>query len=459
MSEMATLPSPDGVPFFGHGFAFSRDPFGSLEAWATHGDVVRLSFPGQTFHMVTDPELIGEMLMNTGPGGSFSIGPAQREAFEGLEDEALTANIGERWRTLRTALQPAFTRETIQRYGDRMVEEAASWIDERENGEELDLHREMRLLTLGVLSGTLLGADVDGAEEVVLGAADATIDRGDIRRPGNLLPDWVPTPTERRFQRSVRKLQEFVEERIEERQAQAEGDDVASVLLAAHERGELTREEVKDNMVAILLGGHDTTAVTLTYALYLLSEHPEVRRELVEEYEEVVGSEQDEEVVGAEQDEEVVGNGLPGVGAFDDLERTRNVISETLRLYPPAFTANRQATESVTLGEYEFPEGTQFLMPQWVLHRDERFWKDPERFDPSRWSRETDRPEYAYFPFSGGPRHCIGMQFARLELALVLSTLVGHLELDVSVAEPLTFTPSLTLRPEVEMLATVQRRD
>ena len=449
MSEMATLPSPDGVPFFGHGFAFSRDPFGSLEAWATHGDVVRLSFPGQTFHMVTDPELIGEMLMNTGPGGSFSIGPAQREAFEGLEDDALTANTGKRWRKLRKALQPAFTRETIKRYGDRMVGETAAWIDEREDGEEIDLYREMRLLTLGVLSSTLLGADVDGAEDVVLGAADATIDRADLRRPGNLLPDWIPTPTERRFQRSVRELEAFVEDCIEERQAQAEGDDVASVLLAAHERGDLSEREVEDNMVAILLGGHDTTAVTLTYALYLLSEHPEIRKGLVEEY---------EEVVGAEKDEEAAGTGLPGVSAFDDLERTRNVISETLRLYPPAFTANRQATEPVSLGGYEFPEGAQFLMPQWVLHRDERFWDEPERFDPSRWSRETDRPEYAYFPFSGGPRHCIGMHFARLELTLVLSTLVGHLELDVSVEEPLTFTPSLTLRPEVEMLATVSTR-
>ena len=453
MSEMATPPSPDGVPLFGHGFAFSRDPFGSLEAWASQGDLVRLSFPGQTFHVVTDPELIGEILMNTGPSGSFTIGPAQREAFEGLEDEALTANTGERWRKLRKALQPAFTRETIHRYGDRMVGEAAHWIDEREDGEEIDLYREMRLLTLGVLSGTLLGADVDGTEDVVLGAADATIDRADLRRPGNLLPDWVPTPTERRFQRSVRELEKFVEECIEKRHAQAEGDDVASVLLAAHERGDLSEKEVKDNMVAILLGGHDTTAVTLTYALYLLSEHPEIRRELVEEYEEVVGSE-GEEVVGSV----AIGTGLPDVDAFDDLQRTQNVISETLRLYPPAFTANRQATRSVTLGEYEFPEGAQFLMPQWVLHRDERFWDEPERFDPSRWSRETDRPEYAYFPFSGGPRHCIGMHFARLELALVLATLVGHLELDVSVEEPLTFTPSLTLRPEVEMLATVRHR-
>jgi cytochrome P450 len=172
--------------------------------------------------------------------------------------------------------------------------------------------------------------------------------------------------------------------------------------------------------------------------------------------------------------EAVVGDGLPGADDFDDLTRTRNVVRETLRLYPPAWAVNREATEPVSLGGYKIPADAQVMMPQWVVHRDDRFWDDPETFKPSRWDGEVrctsdasgeqsepraaaDRPEYAYFPFSGGPRHCIGMRFARLELVLALATMVGRVDLDVSVAEPLTFTPSLSLRPETDVKATVRR--
>jgi cytochrome P450 len=181
--------------------------------------------------------------------------------------------------------------------------------------------------------------------------------------------------------------------------------------------------------------------VTLTYAWYELSRHPEVREALVEEV------------------EEVVGDGLPGPEDFEDLRRTRNLVRETLRLYPPAWAVNRETAEPVALDGHEIPAGAQVMLPQWVVHRDPRWWDDPETFDPLRWDRETDRPEYAYFPFSGGPRHCIGMRFARLELVLALATMVGRVDLDVSIAEPLTFAPSLSLRPETDVKATVRLLD
>jgi len=119
---------------------------------------------------------------------------------------------------------------------------------------------------------------------------------------------------------------------------------------------------------------------------------------------------------------------------------------------------NRQTRESVTIGEYGLPAGTQVLLPQWVPHRDERYWDDPTTFDPSRWNEQSDRPDYAYFPFSGGPRNCIGMHFARRELTLALATMVGRLDIDVEPAGPLTFTPSIQLRPDTELKASVSRR-
>ncbi|MFB6151892.1 MAG: cytochrome P450 [Haloarculaceae archaeon] len=436
MSRADQPPAPDGLPVVGNALAFARDPFGAMDAWADLGDVVHLNFPGRSLYMVTDPTLVEQVLV--GDQAAFTIGREQRETFEGIEDDAVTAATGERWRRLRTGLQPAFSWSGIEGYGDRMGEIAADHARSWEAGERFDLLGEMRLLTLRVIADTLLGVDVEGDEPVVLDAADALVDWADFRRAGHLLPDWVPTPTDRRFDRAVDRLDEYVANVLAESDP-GEGN-VLSVLLAARERGDLSTAEVRDNLTGLLLAGHDTTAVALTYAWYELDRHPGVRESLRAEV------------------EAVVGEGTPGADDFDALERTRNAVRETLRLYPPTWSVSREATEPVSLGGYDLPAGTQLILPQWVLHRDGRFWDDPETFDPSRWERDADRPEYAFFPFSGGPRHCIGMRFARLELAVTLAAIVDRVDLDVTADGPLSFAPSLSLRPETEITATVRRR-
>lgn len=438
MSEPAMPPTPESTPLLGHTPEFSRDPFGALEQWADHGDVVRLEFPGETFYLVTDPAVIGTVLHDG--ENQFTIAEQQRRAFSDVEDHAVTTTVGDRWRRLRTALQPAFTRSTIDQYAEWMVEQTGVRIDEWDDGEEIDLHREMRHLTLHILAETLLGVDIHGEEDVVLDATDALVDRGDPTRLGQLLPDWIPTPTDRRFRRAVADLDSYVDRCLAVRREGTRGDDACSVLLDAYDRGELTMEEVRHNLVALLLAGSDTSALGLTYCWFLLSEHPDVYRSLVTEYDEHVGS------------------GRPTVESRDHLDRLGNVVAETLRLYPPTWNTMRQTTQPVTLGGYRFPEGVELMLPQWVLHRDDRFWESPTEFRPSRWVGERDRPEYAYFPFGGGPRHCIGMHFARLELHLALATMIGRVELDVSVEKPLSFTPTLSLRPEPELSATVRHR-
>jgi cytochrome P450 len=435
MGSTVRPPTPDGVPVFGNGLAFARAPFEAVTSWAEEGDVVRLSFPGRSLYMVTGPELVERVLVEH--QDAFTIGREQRETFRNVEDHAVTATTGDRWRRLRRALHPAFTWDGIRAYGDRMAERTAEHVDRWADGDRFDLLHETRLLTLRILGDTLLGVDVEGDEEVVLEAADALVDRADPRRFGQLLPNWIPTPTRRRFARAVGRLDGYVETVLENHPPGE--DDVRSVLLAARERDDLSTTEVRDNLTALLLAGHDSAAVTLTYAWYELDRHPEIRESVAEEVEAVIGS------------------GLPRTDDFEALSRTRNVVRETLRLYPPAWAVNREATETVEIGGYEVPEATQVMLPQWVLHRDERYWEAPETFDPSRWEGDPDRPEYVYFPFGGGPRHCIGMRFARLELALALATIVGRVDLDVSVGGPLTFAPSLSLRPETDIEATVRR--
>lgn len=434
MSRTKQPPTPDGVPLLGNGLAFSRDPFGAMAEWASQGDIVYLNFPARSLYLVTGPDLIREVLVEN--QDAFTIGQQQRETFSGVEDDAVTANTGDRWERLRKGLHPAFTRERIREYGPRMVDRTIDHVDRWDVGDEFDLLREMRLLTLRILGDTLLGVDIEGDEKVVLDAADALVERADPRRFGQLLPNWIPTPTQRRFKQRVSILDEYVNDVIAE---SSPGDkDVCGDLLAAHERGDLSMAEVRDNMTALLLAGHDSSAVTFTYAWYELTRNPAVRERLATE-------------VAA-----VTGEGPPGPDDFEAFEETRNAVKETLRLYPPAWAVNRETLESVTLGGYEIPAGAQLTIPQWVVHRDERYWNDPETFDPSRWDRDVDRPEFAYFPFSGGPRHCIGMRFARLELVLGLATMVHRVDLDVSVDGQLTFTPSLSLRPETDIEATVQ---
>jgi cytochrome P450 len=436
--DASAPPSPDGLPLLGNGLAFSRNPVEALETWAALGDVVRLDVPGRTMYLVTGPALIGQVLADEHE--SFTISPAQRETFRGVEDHAVTTATGERWERLRQAVRPAFARDAMDRYADRMVETTAGYIDAWEDGERLDLSREMRRLTVNVLADSLLDVDVRGREAVVTDAADALVDRANFRRPGQLLPDWVPTPTDRRFRRAVAELDAFVDDVIAERRRGDRGDDVCSVLLDAHDAGEVSLDEVRHNVVAMLLAGQDSPSVALTHLWRLLDEHPTHRATLLEEARAAASSER------------------PASETVTELEHTRNAVAETLRLYPPTLGVTRQATEDVTLGGYALPAGAQLLLPQWPVHRDDRFWDDPTAFDPTRWRDPPDRPEYAYFPFSGGPRNCLGAHFAGQQLTLVVATVLANVELAVSLDGPLTFTPSLQLRPEPTTEATVTRR-
>lgn len=440
MSEAESPPTPDGLPIIGNGWVFTRDPIDAMESWAEHGDLVHLRFMGESLYQVTHPDLIKQILVEE--QHKFEIGPEQQQTFEGIEDHAMTTATGGRWQRLRRAAHPAFTRERIEEYGERMGAVSARFVDGWREGEEFDLHTEMRRLTVQILAETLLDEDIRGQEDIVLEAADAFMDRTNFRRPGQMLPDWIPTPTERRFRRAVNELDAYVEGIIANRQA-SEGDaveDVCSVLLDAYEAGDLVLPEVKHNLVAFLLAGHESPAGTLTRAWYLLDEHPEITESLREEVTAVLGGDR-----AAAED-------------YDDLTYTRDVIKETLRLYPPTTGVNRQAIEPVELGEYHLEAGAQFLIPQWIPHRDERFWVQPETFDPGRWSRDQERPEYAFFPFSGGPRACIGSNFARQELTLALATMVDRIELDVHADGPLRFIPSIQLRPANDITAIVRRR-
>jgi cytochrome P450 len=438
MSDAKSVHTPKGTPVFGHGIEYARDPIDAIEKWGRQDDIVRLEYPGQAFYLVTGPSLIQEILVKK--HDRFTIGPAQRASFEGITDHAVNMSTGDDWRRRRKAINPAFTGDTVEAYRERMIAEATASIEAWDDGEQFDLHREMRVSTMRMLADTLLGIDVRGDEDVIIAASDSLIDRANFRRLGRYLPDWIPTPTDRRFERKVQALNDYVADCIAERRGSEFGDDVCSILLEASDRGMLSEREVRHNLVGLLLAGTSSPGGTLTHAWRLLDDHPSVRRSLEAEYERIASE-----------------DGLAPAD-IDELTRTRDVISETLRLFPPTVGVNRQSQEPVSVGGYEFPEGAQFIMPQWVPQRDPQFWDDPEAFDPERWERETDRPQFAYFPFSGGPRFCPGKKVARQEMTIALAEMVGNVTLDVEVDGEIELTPSMTLRPKTDHRATVRRR-
>lgn len=438
MSDAHSPPKPEGMPLLGHALEYARDPIDAIEKFGNKGDIVEVDTPIQSFYLVTSPEMIQEILVKK--HAKFTIGPAQQESFAGITDNAVNMSTGDDWRRRRKAMGPAFTGDTVEAYRERMIDEAVESVRAWTDGETFDLHKEMRVFTMRMLTDTLLGIDIRGDEDVVISASDALIDRANLRRVGRYLPDWVPTPTDRRFERSVRELDAYVEECIQERRGESDGEDVCSLLLQAADRGVLSPVEVRHNLVGLLLAGTSSPGGSLMHAWRLLDESPAVLESLREEYDRVVDG---DALVPAD---------------VDDLERFEHVLSETLRLYPPTVGVNRMATEPVTVGGYEFEEGTQFILPQWVPHRDDRFWTDPEAFDPSRWRGEFDRPQFSYFPFSGGPRFCPGKKVARQEMVIALAAMVGRVDLDVSVDGDIEFTPSMTLRPATKHMATVERR-
>lgn len=438
MSGTDSPPKPAGTPVFGHALEYARDPIGAIEKFGATGDIVEVDTPIQSFYLVTGPDMIQEILVRNHE--QFTIGPAQQESFRGITDNAVNMSTGEAWNRRRRAIRPPFTGDTVEAYRDRMIEEAVDSVRAWEDGETFDLHREMRLFTLRMLTDTLLGIDVRGDEEIIIAASDALIDRANLRRMGRYLPDWIPTPTDRRFERTVRTLDAFVGECIDHHRQNDRGDDVCSVLLRAADHGMVTETEVRHNLVGLLLAGTSSPGGTLLHAWRLLTDHPSVLEQLRTEYDAVV----DGDHLAPEH--------------VDELQQVADVVSETLRLYPPTVGVNRLATDPVSVGGYDFPAGTQFILPQWVPHRDERFWDDPAQFDPSRWQRDTDRPQFAYFPFSGGPRFCPGKKVARQELTIALAEMIGHVDLDITVTKPIEFTPSMTLRPATDHHAQVNRR-
>ncbi|WP_322779669.1 cytochrome P450, partial [Frankia sp. Cas4] len=368
----------------------------------------------------------------------------------------LLTSTGELHRIRRRLIQPLFHRQRIAAYGTVFATLAEQAADGWSEGTRLDMHRQMTELTLGIIARTVFDLPVDN--EVVTTVRRAlAVNMGVSQRaviPGGRHLEKLPLPAIRRARDSRADLDALVRKMItNRRQHPTGGDDLLSLLLAACDAetgAPLDDDAVRDEALTILLAGHETTANALSWAFHLLGAAPRVR-----------------DALHAELDE-VLGDRLPTLDDLPDLPYTRAVFTETLRLYPPAWIMFRRTLKDHSLAGYHVPAGSTIMISQWVVHRDPQYWPDPDCFVPERWldpessapapaSRST-RPRYAFFPFGGGSRQCIGNTFAEMEGTLILATICRRWRLDPVAQVPVVPLPRVTLRPRSGVPMTVHRR-
>jgi cytochrome P450 len=409
---------------------------------ATYGDVSAWRFGPQPVWLVNHPDLIREVLVVR--DRSFMKGRAlQRTKL--LLGEGLLTSEGDLHRRQRRLAQPAFHHQRIARYAEAMVEEAARLTARWRDGEERDLHHEMMRVTLAVVARTLFGTSVEHEADEIGAALTELMEMFPLLlNPFSEILRRLPLPRVRRFRWAIERLDRTIYSIIAARRAEG-GDrgDLLSMLLLAQDQeegsGGMSDQQVRDEVMTLFLAGHETTANALTWTWHLLAQQPEAERELHAEL-------------------DALGR-APEPRDAQRLPFTEMVLAESMRLYPPAWAIGRLALEDVPLGGWTLPRGAVAIVSQAVTHRDPRWWPEPERFDPRRFTAEAkaSRPKFAYFPFGGGSRICIGEGFAWTEGVLILATIAREWRLR-STPHPVVPQALITLRPKGEVRMRIERR-
>jgi len=406
----------------------------------TYGDISFWQFLHVSSYFFAHPNEVESVLVTH--HRSFTKGIGTRANPE-LFGNGLLTSEGEFWLRQRRLSQPAFHRTHIAAYGDIMAREAEHMLQGWRGGDELDIHREMMQTTLAIATRTLFGVDLGLQMPVIADALDAFIRQNAGVNVWQLILK-LPTLKRWRYLQGVRALDKIVYGIIGERRAGGRGDDLLSDLLRAQhtDGGTMSDQQLRDEVMTMLLAGHETTALALSWAWFLLASHPGTQAKLQEEVDRVLSGR------------------LPTAADLAQLSYTNDVVRETLRLYPPAWVITRMAAEQLEIGGYLVPAGSNVIVSPWVTHRDLRFFPQPDLFDPERWSaaREQAAPNFAYFPFGGGPRVCIGNSFALMEAAILLAAVAQRFQISLVPGQTIEPLASITLRPQSGVRVRLRQR-
>jgi cytochrome P450 len=439
-------PGPRGLPLLGNVLDAWRDPLELfVQTHRTYGDVARLRFGPFAYYLLNDPAHVHHVLVESHANYTKS------RNYRGLRfvvGQGLVTSEGDFWRRQRRLAQPAFHRQRLGAFVTMMAGDTEKMLDRWDRSEraEIDVHEEMMHLTFRIVGRTLFSTDVEGDAQAIGEALTRAIRWANEYVEAVVhAPPWFPTPDNVRFGRAKKTLDDLVFRIIRERrESGADPGDLLSMLMNARDeesRAAMTDAQLRDEVMTLVLAGHETTANALSWTFYLLSRHPDVARRLKNEVTDVLGGR---------------------APALEDLPRlvyTRQVIEESLRLYPPAWILERQAIASDTIGGFEIEKGAIVGISPWSIHRSTKLWDNPEGFDPDRFRPEgaAARPKLAYLPFGAGPRFCIGNAFALMEAQIIVAMVMQRQVLDLVPGHPVVPEPLVTLRPRHGIRMTLRR--
>jgi cytochrome P450 len=450
MHDMASLPHiPPGPP--GHWFSGNLPEFRQRrleylrQCARTYGDVVALRFAQRRILLLSHPDLIEEVLVTQNQNFikhfALRLNPL-------LLGKGLLTSEGDFWLRQRRLVQPAFVRSRISAYAPAMVDATLRLLASWQAGQRCNIHAEMMKLTLDIAAQTLFHADAAAQAQEIAQALRVLQEVFAIRFSGLMpVPLWLPTPGNIRLRRAVRRLDPIIFGFIRHRRQEPQDNgDLLSLLLEARDADDgsrMTDQQVRDEAMTLFLAGHETTALVLSWAWYLLAQDPEVEARLLAEI------------------DQLLGNRLPAFEDVAKLRYTEAVLLEAMRLYPPAYTIGREALADCQVGGYLVKKGTTVLLCQWVVQRDPRFFHEPDAFRPERWLGEAAKklPKFAYFPFGGGPRLCVGNTFALMEMTLVLATLAPRFRFTIQPEIDVKPVPAFTLHPVPGIPAIITPRE
>jgi cytochrome P450 len=443
--EIKLPPGPKSSAPGGQLVAMTRDPLSFMMKLASnYGEIAHFKLGPQDTVLINRPDYINDILV--AHDWNFLKGRGLKRARRVLGRGLLTSEGNFHRRQLRLA-QPAFHKQRIAGYASVMVEYAARTRERWQDGETLDVAQEMMRLTLAIVAKTLFDADVE-AEAVQIGGALTEILKmfETFSSPLTDILDKLPTAANRRIARARERLDETIYRIIDERRGSGEdrGDLLSMLLMAQDEEGSggMSDDQLRDELMTLFLAGHETTANALAWTWYLLSQNPEV-----------------EALLHAELSD-VLGDRLPSMDDLPRLQYTERVLTESMRCYPPVWIMGRRSIGSYKVGEYTIPAGSIVLISQYVMHHNERYYPEPFKFDPERWTPEATaaRPKYSYFPFGGGPRLCVGEQFAWAEGILIVATMAQRWKMHYVGKQPVEMQPLITLRPKHGLQMKLERR-
>ncbi len=432
-----------GRPLLGVLPEFRRNaPQFLLDTQRKHGDLVHLKLGPQHVYEVSHPDWIRDIFVTH--QSNFTKSRMLQRA-KGLLGEGLLTSEGEFHTRQRRLVQPAFHRERLAGYAQSMVECAAHARDQWRDGATFDVSREMTRLTLAIVAKTLFSADVSSdADEIGAALTEVLGLFETVLMPFSEWLEKLPLPFVRRYERARDTLDRIIYGIIADRRRNPrDTGDLLSMLLQAQDEGSgMTDKQVRDEALTLFLAGHETTANALTWTWYLLSQNPEVEARLHSELDRVLGQR------------------LPAFDHLPELKYVEMIVAESIRLYPAAWSIGRRNIEAYNIAGHELPAGSILLMSPFVVHRDPRWFPDPEKFDPLRFTPEAAaaRPKFSYIPFGGGARVCIGERFAWMEGTLLLAALAQRWRLKLVPDHPVEMKALITLRPKHGMMMNAIKR-